>query len=329
MPGKVSIIIPVYNASQWLKETLECALNQSWQNIEIIAINDGSIDNSAQILQYYQKIHPDKVYVVEQKNQGGCVARNVGLAKATGEFIQFLDADDLMDLQKIEVQVNSLKKAQPESLAFCPWYRFIQQPGDLQHNFSPNWKSYSQPSNWLVEYLRGRAMMPLMGWLIPSTIIKKSGTWDESLIINQDGEFISRVVLNARSLICSQEVKVYYRSGLPDSVSQLNSDQKLRALYRSMLKVLDYAFTHSDDPALRLAAPCYLQKFIRSTYPRISDTLEEAEIFMHSLGKCEKDSSFGQKPSREYQLLEKMIGWKNASKLKYFLKRKRKGIRFL
>lgn len=320
MTNKVSIIIPVYNASQWLKETLECALSQTWQNIEVIAVNDGSTDDSGQILQYYKKEYPGKISVIMQENQGGCVARNVGFAHATGDLIQFWDADDLMDNRKIEVQVKALEKEMPGSLAFCPWYRFLEQPGDLDHGVSPNWKNFNLPSAWLIEHLKGRAMMPPIGWLIPRSVIDKAGHWDESLIINQDGEFISRVILNASYLVCSQEVKVYYRSGLPNSVSRRNSDQKLRAFYSSMIKVLEYAFNHSDDPGLRLAAPCYLQQFIKSTYPRIPETLKEAETYMNSLGKCKKDESFGRTPSKGYRLLERIIGWKKASKLKHFLK---------
>ena len=102
----VSIIIPCYNAEQYIAECLDSALNQKYEYIEIICVDDGSIDITLKILNEYQKKHSEKIKVIVQKNAGAPAARNKGLEAAQGEWIQFLDADDLLLPDKISRQVQ-------------------------------------------------------------------------------------------------------------------------------------------------------------------------------------------------------------------------------
>ncbi len=96
--SKVSVIIPIYNSEQFLEETIKTVLHQDYKNIELILVDDGSTDGSLQIAKKYES---DKVTVLHQLNQGACVARNLGLEHATGIYIQFMDADDLLSSSKI------------------------------------------------------------------------------------------------------------------------------------------------------------------------------------------------------------------------------------
>lgn len=100
----VSVIIPVYNSEKWIGKTLDSVLNQSYKNIEIIVVNDGSTDNTAKILTKYSRYENIKIYDIE--NSGPSVARNYGVKKSTGELIAFLDADDTWDFNKIKKQVK-------------------------------------------------------------------------------------------------------------------------------------------------------------------------------------------------------------------------------
>lgn len=99
---KTSIVIPVYNVAEFLKECVDSAVNQTYQNIEIILVDDGSTDSSGTICDTYQRNYPDKVKVIHQKNGGLSNARNTGLRNATGDFIYFLDSDDYIELDTIE-----------------------------------------------------------------------------------------------------------------------------------------------------------------------------------------------------------------------------------
>ena len=102
MSNLVSIIIPCYNASSYIKETINSVLTQTFQNFEILLINDGSTDNSSSII---KTIIDDRIHLVEQENQGVSSTRNKGIAMAKGEFIVFLDADDLLHPNFLERRV--------------------------------------------------------------------------------------------------------------------------------------------------------------------------------------------------------------------------------
>src|ERR1700744_3507890 len=101
----VSIIIPVYNSEKYLSDAIQSAINQTWSDTEIIIIDDGSTDNSLQVAQQFIS---EKVKIFHQENKGASVARNYGLTKAKGDYIQFLDADDILSNNKIEAQMTVL-----------------------------------------------------------------------------------------------------------------------------------------------------------------------------------------------------------------------------
>ena len=103
---KVSIIVPVYNTSEYLKNCIDSLLAQTLSEIEIIAVNDGSTDNSFQILKEYQALHPNKVYVYNTENKGVSHARNFGVTKSSGQYLWFVDSDADMTLM-----LNRVKKS--------------------------------------------------------------------------------------------------------------------------------------------------------------------------------------------------------------------------
>lgn len=102
MEGKVSVIIPVYNAGKYLRECLDSVINQTHKAIQIIAVNDGSTDDSGKILDEYAENHKN-IKVFHTENRGVCAARNMGLDNADGEWIMFVDADDYLALNAIEI----------------------------------------------------------------------------------------------------------------------------------------------------------------------------------------------------------------------------------
>lgn len=99
---KISIIVPIYNCSNFLERCLDSIINQTYTNIEIICINDGSTDNSLEILNHYTNID-NRIILINKKNEGVSVARNVGISRSTGEYITFVDADDWLETNAIEV----------------------------------------------------------------------------------------------------------------------------------------------------------------------------------------------------------------------------------
>ncbi|MBW4432403.1 MAG: glycosyltransferase [Pelatocladus maniniholoensis HA4357-MV3] len=123
--SKVSVVIPAYNAMTYLPETLESVLQQTFTDFEILIINDGSSDN---IVEWANQIADPRVRLISQPNQGVSVARNTGITHAQGEYIAFLDADDLWQPTKLEKQVHYLED-NPEVGLVYTWTAFVDQWG--------------------------------------------------------------------------------------------------------------------------------------------------------------------------------------------------------
>ena len=114
---EISVIIPVYNCEEFLEETFDCVLNQTFKDFEVICVDDGSEDNSLQILNDYAK-KDNRIHVFHQENGGGGVARNFALTKAKGKYIYFMDADDLMELTALEETYELMEKNNVDFLVF-------------------------------------------------------------------------------------------------------------------------------------------------------------------------------------------------------------------
>lgn len=129
---KVSVIIPVWNVEQYLKKCLDSLVNQTFKNIEIIIINDGSPDNSQSIIDEYKKKYPDLIVPYIKDNGGQASARNMGLKKAKGEYITFVDSDDWVDTEMIEKMYNKAISTNSD-IVVCNAYSVIDDKiGNLE-----------------------------------------------------------------------------------------------------------------------------------------------------------------------------------------------------
>ncbi|MBR0449212.1 MAG: glycosyltransferase family 2 protein, partial [Clostridia bacterium] len=108
--GLVSVIMPIYNAEKYLADTLNSIFSQDYKDIEIVLVDDCSKDNSANIIMEYQKEHPQIVYYLQEKNMGAGAARNKALELAKGQYVAFLDSDDIWLPDKISRQIELMKK---------------------------------------------------------------------------------------------------------------------------------------------------------------------------------------------------------------------------
>lgn len=109
--GKVSVITPVYNAEKYLRSTIDSVLNQTYKNIEMILVDDCSTDNSAEIIKDIMEKHPEVIYFKQSDNLGAGAARNKALEIACGQYVAFLDSDDLWIFNKIEKQICLMKES--------------------------------------------------------------------------------------------------------------------------------------------------------------------------------------------------------------------------
>jgi len=306
----VSIIIPVYNAEKFLPKTIESAIAQTWQNKEIIIINDGSTDRSLEIAKSYVK---DYIKVFTQINLGASSARNYGLNEAVGDYIQFLDSDDVLSPTKIEMQVNILEKNN-DCVTSCSWARFRNETDEILGSIGPNEKIRKTLTP--IEWLLTQHTMVIHGWLCPRKLIKAAGEWDEKISYNDDGEFFFRVVANAKKVIFVHEIFAFYRSYHSDhSLSNLNSRSKLESAYLASLtyRTVLYGLTNQSNVAQQ-AFGNYLKLVLFEAYPRYSDIvkmcLAHKEIKMANISY---DAG-----GRLSKILIYLFGWELTKMLKIF-----------
>lgn len=124
---KVSVIIPVYNVENYVAESIESVLVQTYRDFEIIAINDGSTDASLAVLEHYN----DKIRIFDQDNQGIALTLNRGITEASGDYIAFIDGDDLWTKDKLEIQTEILRSNPDIDITFAEMEQFLSP--DLEH----------------------------------------------------------------------------------------------------------------------------------------------------------------------------------------------------
>lgn len=303
----VSILIPCYNAEQWIEQTLQSAFQQTYTPIEIIVVDDGSSDRSASIIEKHQNVS-----LIRQSNRGAAAARNIAFAHSHGDYIQYLDADDLLHPEKIAQQVAILQTA-PEAICTCRWGRFTSDSTLAQ--FAPDelWQNLS-PVEWLVTSWNKSRMMHPGAWLVPRQIIERAGSWDESSkrTLNDDGEFFTRVVLRSTEVRYCDQVSSHYRSGLPNSLSGDHSLESLEYLVRTAHKMADALLAHEDSARTRQAAANLLQLIVYTVYPQLPDEIRQVEQRIAVLGGSSIDFPSGPTTA----VLANIIGWKLARKIR-------------
>lgn len=183
MPKLASIVIPCYNAQKWIAAAIESCLHQTYSPIEIIVIDDGSSDNSLEIVKRYG----DRIRWETGPNQGGNYARNRGFALSQGDYIQFLDADDILLPEKIEQQVRCFEETQAD-VVYSDWRYQFHQPdqkielGDI--------KVCGPKQDFFEELLSNKRWIPIICTLFTREIVERSGGWDEELEAAQDRDFL-------------------------------------------------------------------------------------------------------------------------------------------
>lgn len=310
-----SVIIPCYNAERWLAATLESAFAQSWPAMEVIVVNDGSRDGSLAVAEGFAA---RGVRVIDQPQRGASAARNQGLRAARGEFIQFLDADDLISPDKIAAQIELLRTRPASTVATCAWGRFRTNPADARLVDHAVFRDFS-PVDFLVLAGDTGAMMHPSSWLLPRAVAERAGPWNEDLSLNDDGEYFCRALLASTGMGFCATGRSYYRSGLSGSLSQQRGERARRSQFRSLELITEGLLAAEDSPRTRRAAANYFQRFIHDFFPAPVDLMARAAARITALG----GSSLDQPPmGPRTAALARWLGWKNVWRLKHLLARR-------
>jgi glycosyltransferase involved in cell wall biosynthesis len=314
-PPLVSILIPCYNAAPWLRATLDSALAQTWPHTEVVLVDDGSRDGSLALARSFE---PRGVRVFSRANAGASAARNHALREARGDFFQFLDADDLLSPGKIAAQITLLQTRPAGWVASCRWGRFADDPARAQFVDTNVFRDFS-PLDFLVLAGNTDAMMHPSAWLVPRTVAERAGPWDESLSLNDDGEYFCRVLLASAGIAyCADPgARSYYRSALPGSLSQRRDGRARRSQFHSVELIAAHLLAAEDSPRTRRSAANRFQNFIHDFYPEPRDLMRRAEQRAFALGGASLTPPMG----RRTAALARLLGWKNVWRLKHLLRR--------
>jgi glycosyltransferase involved in cell wall biosynthesis len=282
MEPLVSILIPAYNAQNWIADTIRSALAQTWPYIEIIVVDDGSTDYTRAVAQRFES---RLVRVVSQRNLGAAAARNLALSLSGGEYIQWLDADDLLERQKIARQMAAMEYCRStRSLLSSEWGRFWYRTSRAQFVQTALWRD-REPAEWLRLKLAMNLHMQTATWLVSRVLTTAAGPWDTRLLGDDDGEYFCRVLRQSDGVRFVPGSRVFYRSVGPSGLSYIaRSGTKMDAQFRSMQMHIGYLLELEDSCDTRAACVSYLQNWLPNFHPERPDLVEQAERLAGQLG---------------------------------------------
>ncbi|HEV7372959.1 glycosyltransferase family A protein [Arenibaculum sp.] len=226
---RISVVIPCHNGAQFLAPTLDSLLNQTLPPHEVIVVDDGSTDGSADIARRYG------ARVVSQRLGGASAARNAGVALAQGDALMFLDADDLLGPTVLAALADVLRR-HPDAIACCPWYRFEEVGGcwlTAPASCAPRRPGQDDLGAWLTGWYH-----PPCSVLWSRPAYERSGGWDPQVRVNTDGDVMMRGLVRGNVLVPTGEGTAYYRR-LPGDAVSLSGTRLTRRGLESRLFVID------------------------------------------------------------------------------------------
>ncbi len=303
MSPLVSILIPAYNAERWIADTINSALNQTWPNKEIIIVDDGSRD---QTLRVARRFATKNICVVTQENQGASTARNEAFARCQGDYIQWLDADDLLEPTKIASQLEEADRHGSDWTLFSSaWGRFYYRRDKATFNPTSLWCDLS-PVDWLLRKMGQNLHMPPATWLVSRKLTHAAGPWDTRLSLDDDGEYFCRVILASDAVRFLPDVKVFYRRSGSGSLSSRDASyKKLESQLLSMRLQVYNIRSLEDSERVRAACLNYLQTRFLRFYPEHIAFVNQLQQLAATLGGQLEVPRLPWK----YSWMQKVIGW--------------------
>jgi glycosyltransferase involved in cell wall biosynthesis len=282
MKPLVSILIPAYNAQDWITETLHSAVAQTWPRKEIIVVDDGSTDGTLAIVRRFES---EGVKVTTQANQGAAATRNRAFSLSQGDLIQWLDADDILHPEKITRQMALVERLNdPRTLISAAWGQFLYRYHRAEFKPTPLWNDLP-PAEWLFRKMGQNLHMQTATWLVSRQVTGAAGPWDTTLLGDDDGEYFCRVLMASNGVRFVPEAKVYYRQSGSSSLSYIGrSARKVEAQWRSMELHIRYLRSLEDSERTRAACIRYLRNWLLIFHPEWPEIVRQAEKTAEELG---------------------------------------------
>ncbi len=308
MTPLVSILVPCYNADRWVDAAIASALAQRGARCEVIVVDDGSTDQTRDRV---ERFRDRGVTVLQQKNRGASAARNVALAQARGDYIQYLDADDVLDPDKVARQLDRLQREPAGVVASAAWGRFVDDPATAVFTHEAVWADLT-PADFLVSCALQELMFPPVAWLIPRAVCEAAGPWDEALSMNDDGEYMSRVLAASTGIVFCEDARVFYRTGNPLSYGSRTTRSAAESELRAWDRIVDTLRRLEDTPRVTTASATGYQRIAARYLIDHPDVAEAAETREQSLGGGQYRFQGG----AVFRAAVRVLGWKAALRLR-------------
>ncbi|MBF2066780.1 MAG: glycosyltransferase [Calothrix sp. C42_A2020_038] len=307
MSKLVSTIIPCYNASRWIAEAIDSCLRQTYSDIEIIIIDDGSRDNSLEIIKSYAQKNPNIIWH-HIPHTGGNHARNVGFSLSKGEYIQFLDADDYILPEKIEHQVNFLELTGAD-VVYGDWrhqYHYSNGRctlGDI--------KITGQQTD-ILESLLGTWWVAVAALLYRRKAIQNINGWDETLTTAQDRDFLISVVMSGAKVVYQPGCNSIYRRYGDVTVSTVSKPRWIMGHCLVLEKAeRELAFSQKLSSNYRCALAAGYFEMAR--YSLLEDYSLYLKLLDAAMIRCPNFQ--GNSKNRIYNLLKALIGFRRTERI--------------
>ncbi|MCA3693461.1 glycosyltransferase family A protein [Aquidulcibacter sp.] len=300
----ISVLIACYNAAAYVEAAVQSVLGQSFQDFEIVIVDDGSNDATRSIL---ARFTDPRIKVISKLNGGASSARNAAFSQSNGEFIIYFDADDIMRPDHLHALYQRSQEGEGV-IAFSPWARFKGESLPSQFEVRPSQMDMPGPEWLACEWMDARQMMQSAMFLLPRTMIDRFGGWDEGLSLNDDFEFFGRILSRAKMMAYAPDAGLYYRSSVSNSLSGKRSPEAIRSAFRSVHGGTSALLEVLDNPTTRLACANCLQDFIYLTYPDYTDYRAATAKRVKDLG----GATLAPDGPPGFQRLRALIGWRAA-----------------
>jgi hypothetical protein len=323
MPALVSVVVPAYNARQWIADTLDSVYQQSYprEQFEIVVIDDDSADDTRRVIRsLIERGEASARMIKHPRNLGVSAARNTGWRSAHGEWIQFLDADDLLAPHKLALQMDcAMRLSSHVDVIYSDWQE-LSLDDDTWRPRGPVFAPFVDDSP-VLRILQGRKFGYLGPTLIRKQMLQSIGGFDEQLRIGEDLDLMLRMAMSGGSFrhAASDAPTFFYRltpsSLWRQSVAQL---EQMRRLLFSLRQVEAFLRAQSVDDAVDERAADALTQYYSKLSEFVDDprTLFEIAQWIAGLG-----GTYSPDLSRNMRLVSRFIGWQNAVRLRALYRR--------
>lgn len=331
----VSIIIPVYNAENYLERCLNSALSQTYSNIEVICINDGSKDGSLDILRSFER-KDHRIKVIDKKNGGVSAARNDGIEASCGDYLLFIDADDWIDLKTVEVSLEYAKKYNTEHVR----YAYVREFNDSKRIVYSG-KIYSSPqyierkdflSNHIIDdFIETYKYNSIMFFIKKEFLINNNIQFDETTFYAEDFLYVMNIYEKLGSVVYLPYAFYHYINNMNSITTKVSIDhveKKIQNAIKNYSKLKDFCniFECLDETRKIKIENRIKQEVllcIKTIYPakELLSKENRINIIQFAIDECKKNElDLGIKSKEKYDI-ENLITHRYFNKIKSIIKK--------